>query len=157
MTNTNFFVNKDNLTVVIDSVFDAPKEKVFNAFIDPASVKNWWGPASLSITIEQMDVKEGGKWRIIHKDSGGKEFGFNGVFKKIDKPNRIVRTFNFEGIPGNHELIETASFDSINGQTRITATSKYQNIEDLEGMVNSGMESGSRESFERLAKLVEKS
>jgi uncharacterized protein YndB with AHSA1/START domain len=158
MPETKFKVNKEELTVEMERTFKAPRESVFRAFLDPDSVKNWWGPEALDMTIDKMDVKPGGKWRFIHKDPSGNTFAFNGEYKNIEGPDKITQTFNYEGLPGNHELVETVRFEEEeDGHTKVTSTSSYKSIEDLEGMVASGMESGAKESWERLAKLVEKS
>ena len=156
MSKTNFIIKKDELKVVMERTFNAPREVLFNAFIDPGVITNWWGPAILEITIDKLEPKEGGAWRFLHKDSAGNEFAFNGVFKKIAKPGLITQTFNFEGIPGDHELLQTATFEENGGKTKVISTSVYKNIQDLEGMVASGMESGAKEGWERLAGLVER-
>lgn len=157
MPETKFNIDKETLTVEMERTFKAPRESVFKAFTDPDSVKNWWGPEALDMTIDKMDVREGGKWRFIHKDPSGNTFAFNGEYKNIEGPNKITQTFNYEGIPGNHELVETVKFEEIEGNTKVTSVSSYKNIDDLEGMVESGMESGAKESWERLAKLLEQS
>lgn len=157
MSKTTFNINRENLTVEMERTFNAPREKVFNAFIDPKAISSWWGPRSLKITIDKIEPVEGGSWRFIHKDASGNEFAFNGKYKEINKPCQIVQTLNFEGIPGNHELVETAKFEDIEGKTRVRTVSEYQNIADLEGMVGSGMEAGATEGWDRLAELVEQS
>ena len=155
MSKTTFNVNRENLTVEMERTFNAPREKVFNAFIDPKAISSWWGPRSLKITIDKMEPVEGGSWRFIHKDASGNEFAFNGIYKEINKPCQIVQTLNFEGIPETHELVETAKFEAIEGKTRVRTISEYQNIADLEGMVSSGMEAGATEGWDRLAELIE--
>lgn len=102
-----------------------------------------------------MDVRVGGVWRYVCRDSSGNEYAFHGVYKKIDPPKLISCTFNFEGIPGDHELSQTAIFEDLGGKTRVTSTATYANVEDLDGMVASGMESGAIETWDRLAELVE--
>ncbi len=157
MTKTIFTINREEKTVVMERVFDAPRELVWSAFTDPQSIPRWWGPKNLSTIVEKMDVKPGGAWRYIHRDSEGNEYAFNGMYKEIDPLKLISRTFNFEGIPGDHELLETVTFEEADGKTKIISTAHYANLEDLDGMVNSGMEKGATESWERLAELVEKS
>jgi uncharacterized protein YndB with AHSA1/START domain len=66
----------------------------------------------------------------------------------------MVYTFEFEGMPG-HIILETLAFEESNGKTTLTATALFQNIEDRDGMLNSGMESGAAESWNRLADLLE--
>ena len=157
MAKTTFTTKREELKVVIERVFDAPRELVWKAFNDPDSIPHWWGPKSTTTTVEKMDVRPGGVWRYVQHDPDGSEYAFNGVYREIDPPNLVSRTFNFEGIPGDHELIETATFEDFEeGKTKVTAVAVYANVEDLDGMVNSGMEGGATESWERLAELVEK-
>jgi len=156
LAKTTFTTKREELKVIIERVFDAPRELVWKAFNDPDSIPHWWGPKSVTTTVEKMDVRPGGAWRYVQRDPDGSEYAFNGVYREIDPPNLISRTFTFEGMPG-HELIETATFEDFEeGKTKVTATVVYADVEDLDGMVNSGMETGATESWERLAELVEK-
>jgi uncharacterized protein YndB with AHSA1/START domain len=156
MPKTRFTVKRDELKVVLDRVFDAPRERVWKAIMDPKLVPRWWGPRNQTTTVDKMDVKVGGAWRYVGRDEAGNEFAFHGVYREIDPPKRISDTFNFEGIPPGHELVETMTLEDMGTRTKMTTVSRYANIEDLDGMVASGMESGAVESWERLAELVEK-
>jgi uncharacterized protein YndB with AHSA1/START domain len=100
-----------------------------------------------------MEVREGGRWRFVQLEPDGQEFGFHGVFHAIVAPERIVQTFEFEGVPG-HVLLETATFEEHDGKTMLTAQSVFQSVEDRDGMVQSGMEQGAVETMDRLAELL---
>ncbi len=156
MPGATFTTERDKLRVVMERVFDAPREAVFRAFIDPHAIPRWWGLRSQTTTVDRMDVKEGGAWRFVCRDESGNEYAFHGVFKKVDRPKLLSLTFNFEGLAGDHELLETVMFEDLSGKTRVTSTAVYANLEDLDGMVGSGMESGAIESWDRLAELVER-
>jgi uncharacterized protein YndB with AHSA1/START domain len=137
--------------------FDAPRQLLFRAYTDPDQIQKWWGPSYLTTTVDQMDVRVGGAWRFIQRDSEGNEYAFSGVYQEIVEPERLVYTFEFEGLPEpGHYLTEAITLAELpDGKTRLSSISMYQTIEDLEGMVASGMESGAVESTERLAALVE--
>lgn len=140
----------------MERVFDAPKELVWKIISDPKLIPQWWGPAQFETLVDKMDFRVGGEWRFVHKGNG-QEFGFHGVYKQIEASGKIVDTFNYEGIPEGHEMVETMVLEDLgNGTTKATQTSVFQNIQDLEGMAGSGMEGGAVETWERLAKLVEK-
>lgn len=156
MSKTSFVIKRDELKVVMERTFDAPLEAVFKAFIDPQAIPKWWGLRAQTTTVDKMDVRVGGAWRYVCRDSRGNEYAFHGVYKKIDPPRLVSCTFNFEGIPGNHELLQTAIFEDLGGKTKVTSTATYASVEDLDGMVASGMESGAIETWDRLAELVEK-
>ena len=154
MADTSFTVQKDKLEVTTARVFKASAARLFKAHTDGKDIPQWWGPSGLKTVVDKLDPKVGGVWRFVQTDPGGKEYGFNGVFKEIDQPNKIVQTFEYEGMPG-HVLIQTVTFEEQADGTKVTSTAKFDNIEDLEGMVAMDMESGEREGFERLDKLTQ--
>jgi uncharacterized protein YndB with AHSA1/START domain len=156
MQKTHFTVKREELKVILDRVFDAPREAVWKVLTDPKSIPKWWGPRNMTTTVDKMDVRAGGAWRYINRDDAGNEYVFHGVYREIDPPKRISDTFNFEGIPPGHELVESLTLEDLDGRTKMTTVSRYANVEDLDGMVASGMESGAVDSWERLAELVEK-
>jgi uncharacterized protein YndB with AHSA1/START domain len=155
MAETIFTIKREERQVVMERVFDAPRETVWKAMTDPDSIKQWWGPRYLTTTIDKMDVKPGGVWRFIHHDPEGREYAFNGTYREIVPPERLSLTFEFEGVPG-HIILQTLILDEQEGKTKLTSIADYEGIEDLEGMVNAGMEAGARESWDRLAELIEK-
>jgi uncharacterized protein YndB with AHSA1/START domain len=150
----NLKVDTANRVVVITRVFDAPRELVFKVLTDPKLLPQWWGPRALTTKVEAMEVRLGGAWRYVQHDADGHEFGFHGVYREIVPPKRLVYTFEFEGMPG-HEIVETVTLEDLAGKTKMTSHDVYQSVEDLEGMVKSGMETGVRESFERFSELLE--
>lgn len=138
--------------VVMERVFDAPAERVFKAYTDPNIIPKWWGPRRYKTSVDKMDVRPGGIWRYICRGSEGEEYGFNGVYREIVAPKRLVSTFEFEGMPG-HGSVLTATFEEHAGKTKLRATALYQNREDRDGDLKSGMEEGAAESWDRLAVL----
>lgn len=139
--------------IVMTRVFDAPRELVFKAYTDPKQIPHWWGPRSLTTTVDKMDVRPGGSWRFIQRDADGNEYAFHGVYHEIVAPERIVSTFEFEGMPG-HVALDTLTLEEIDGRTKLTTRSVFQTIEDRDGMVQSGMEQGASESMDRLEELL---
>src|SRR6266498_2296996 len=138
--------------------FDAPRELVFKAFTDPALYVQWFGPRYLTTTLDIFEPKSGGRWRAIQKDKDGNEFGFHGVNHEVLAPERIISTFEFEGLPeAGHVVLETTKFEPLpGGRTRLTSQSVFQSVEDRDGMLRSGMESGAAESYERLDEVLAK-
>jgi uncharacterized protein YndB with AHSA1/START domain len=139
--------------IVSERVFDAPRERVFAAYTDPQLIPRWWGPRGTTTIVDQMDVRPGGAWRFVSRDSNGSETGFRGTYRDVTPPERIVQTFEWEGMPG-HVLVETATFEDLGGRTKVTATSLFHTPEERDGMLASGMESGLTESHHRLAELL---
>lgn len=138
--------------------FDAPRDLVFKAFTDPKLLTKWMGPRELTTRIDKFEPGSGGKWRFVHADSKGNEFGFHGVVHEEAAPERIIRTFEFEGLPERgHVVLETALFEELPGKrTKLTIQSVFRSVEDRDGMVQSGMERGVVDSHERLDELIGK-
>ena len=134
--------------IVITREFDAPRALVFRALTDPELIPQWWGPARYATTVDALDARPGGAWRFVQKGPDG-EYGFRGVFKEIVPPQRVVMTFEWEGLPG-HISVNTLVLEERDGRTFMTSTSTFDSREDRDGMVESGMESGARESYDRL-------
>ncbi len=156
MSKNNLQIDKENKVTTMERVFDAPRELVYKAHTEAELVAKWWGPNKYETIVDIYDVRVGGKWRMLHKSKvSGKqdEHGFHGEFKELDPPNKITWTFEWEGMPG-HVIVETMELFNEDGKTRIKTTSHYDSIEDLEGMVQSGMEQGATESWDRLETLV---
>ena len=144
-----------DLEIVQERVFDAPRELVYKAINDPILIPRWWGPSYLTTTVEKMDVRPGGSWRFVQRAPDGGEHGFHGEYQEVVPLERIVLTFNYEGIPGDHEAVVTTVFTDEGGKTRMTSSMRFKTKDDRDGMVQSGMESGARESDDRLAALLE--
>jgi uncharacterized protein YndB with AHSA1/START domain len=153
MSETIFLVPDGKQEVVITRTFDAPRELVFRAFTDPKLVPEWWGPRDQDTVVDKMDVRPGGQWRFVSREADGDEYGFHGVYHDVTPHDRLVYTFEYEGVPG-HCLLETVTFEDAEGGTLVTDRAVYQTLEDRDGMVAAGMESGARQSMDRLAELL---
>lgn len=86
--------------IIVTREFDAPRELVFRAHTDPELLAQRLGPRDLTMTVDQYDVRDGGRWRYVSTDAAGNEYGFHGVFHGTPSPDGIVQTFEFEGVPG---------------------------------------------------------
>lgn len=152
MSKTNFEVDKDKLEVRITRVFAATPERLWQAYTQADQIKQWW----LNTTIDTLDVRVGGAWRFVdHGQDGTEEHGFRGEFTEVDEPHKLARTFEYEPWAG-HVMTESVTLEpQADGKTLVTIVSKYDTIDDLEGMVKSGMEKGATAGIDRLAKLVE--
>ena len=144
--------------IFVTGEFDAPRELVFKAFTDPKLIIRWLGPRELTMRLEKFELKNGGSYRYIHTDPKGNEYGFHGVVHDVTAPERIIQTFEFEGLPEKgHVVLQTTRFDALPGdRTRITGQSVFQSVADRDGMIRSGMERGINDSYERLDELFAK-
>ena len=132
--------------------FDAPREIVFRAMTDPTLLPKWWGPRRYKTVVDTMDVRPGGKWRMRNIGADG-EHAFRGEFREVTPPERVVWTFEYEPLPG-HISVETMTLTEREGRTLLTVHDVFSSKEDLDGMLQSGMESGMAESYDRLDELI---
>jgi uncharacterized protein YndB with AHSA1/START domain len=154
-------MSKSDLTITrvtdtelrITREFDAPRELVFKAMTDPALVARWWGPRKYRTVVDTLDARPGGKWRMRNIGADGVEHAFRGEFREFVPSERIVWTFEYEPLPG-HISVETMTLTERDGRTLLTVRDVFSSKEDLNGMVDSGMESGARESYERLDEVL---
>lgn len=139
--------------ILVTRVFHAPRSLVFRAHTDPALIPLWWGQRSATTVVTQMDVRPGGAWRFVQRAPDGSEYGFRGEFREIAAPERIVQTFEFEGMAG-HIVLQNLTFTEQDGKTTLTTHEVYASMEDRDGMLASGMEGGMNETYERLDELI---
>lgn len=153
MAKTQIIAEPGMPQIVITREFDAPRELLFRAHTDPELFAQWLGPRRLTMTVERLDARDGGRWRYTHRDAEGNEYGFHGVYHGTPSPDGIVQTFEFEGAPG-HVALQTLLFEERGGRTLLRQSAVFQSVEDRDGMVESGMETGVNEGMERLEELV---
>jgi len=133
--------------------FDASRELVYKAHVDPKLYIQWLGPHGYEMILEEFEPVSGGKYRYIHKDKDGNEYGFHGTFHEMSIDN-MVQTFEFEGYPG-HVSLDTMILEELPGnRTKATIHSVFQSVSDRDGIIQNGMETGVREGYERLDDIL---
>ncbi|HEY9226525.1 MAG TPA: SRPBCC family protein [Gemmatimonadaceae bacterium] len=138
----------------VERIFDAPRERVWRAVTDPALVAQWWGRGN-KLVVEKMDFQRGGHWRFVEHSPDGTH-GFEGRYREIVPQERVVQTFEWDGMPG-YVIIETAVFEDLgDGRTKLVNTSQFYSTEERDGMLNSGMEGGMADSYAALDRLLER-
>lgn len=139
--------------ITIVREFDAPVAAVWRAHVEPELVRRWLGPNGYETRIDAFDIRRGGHYRYVQL-ADGEEYAFNGVVHAADEHRRIVQTFEYEGFPDVVSL-DTTRFESLEGgRTRLTGTSVFPSVEARDGMLQSGMETGVREGYERLDAIL---
>jgi uncharacterized protein YndB with AHSA1/START domain len=140
--------------VRIERIFNAPRDRVWKAMTDPNLVAQWWGRGN-KLVVEKLELERGGHWRFVeHSDHG--VHGFEGRFAEVTPPERVVQTFEWDGMPG-HVALETMTLEDIgDGRTRLVTISLFLTAEDRDGMLQSGMEGGLNESYAALDRLLAK-
>lgn len=139
--------------VDISREIDAPRDLVHRAYTDPELLAQWMGPRELTMNVDQWEIRDGGAWRYVQTDKDGNEYAFHGVFHGPQTPDQMIQTFEFEGVPG-HVSFSELRLEERDGKTLAKTHVVFMSLEDRDGMVASGMESGINEGYERLDELV---
>lgn len=133
--------------------FDAPPSAVFRAHTDPDLIVRWLGPHGMEMELIEFDARTGGGYHYVHRDERG-EYRFRGVYHTVSE-ERIVQTFEYEGAPGEVTL-DSMTLTDLGGRTRMVSHSVYPSVEARDAAVESGMNKGIQQSYERLDTLLEK-
>src|SRR5690625_1082151 len=150
---TEIYADPNLPTVRISREFDATPDKVFRAWTEPELFAQWIGPRGIGMRIEKYDARTGGSYRYVHSDDDG-EYGFYGSFHEVRTNERIVQTFTFDGMPDGVSL-STITFEDLgDGRTRLVPVDLLESMEARDGMLDSGMEVGVREGYEKLDELL---
>jgi uncharacterized protein YndB with AHSA1/START domain len=140
--------------LVITRVFNAPRRLVFEALTKPEHVKRWYGPRRMTIMVCEIDLRPSGRWRYVVRDPEGNEHAFSGEYREIVPPERIVSTEGYEAMPG-HDYVVTVTLAEKDGKTTLRSHLLYQSVEDRDGHLQSGMEPGMNETFDRLSEHLQ--
>jgi uncharacterized protein YndB with AHSA1/START domain len=138
--------------ITLTRVFAAPRSLVFDAFTKPELLKLWFGPRGWSLVVCEVDLKVGGAWRFVLRSPEGRDMGMRGVYRELQPPSRSVHTETFDDFPG--ESIVTTVLVEDRGKTTLTATVLYPSQQVRDAVVESGMEHGAAESYDKLAELL---
>jgi uncharacterized protein YndB with AHSA1/START domain len=156
MAETNIIAEPGKQEIIITREFDAPRDLVFKACTDPELVAQWWGPRGTTTTVEKMDARSGGTWRVVQRDAEGNMFAIHGVFHDVTPPERVVGTNEYEGMPG-HIVLETETFEDLgNGRTKMTDHLVFQTVEDRDAMLQPGMKEEMTSTTELLAEVLQR-
>lgn len=150
MSDVQITVVPGQTLVVIERGFDAPLDMVVQAHLEPELLIQWLGPYGTETIIELMEVRDGGRWRYIHRDADG-DFVFHGVFHGTPSATGIVQTFQYEGaLPS----LQAVTFEEREGRTIVRTTAAYLSVAERDAMVEAGMSQGVNEGYSRLDELL---
>lgn len=137
----------------IERTFAASRELLWEAFTDPVLMAEWLGPHKQTMTVEELDVRPGGSYQYTsHSDFG--EFVFFGEFREVEEPELLVATFEWKG-SGYPASIDHSEFQELDGgHTKLVTTSTFESRELRDGMLQSGMERGVNDGYDKLDRIV---
>ena len=143
--------------ILITREFDAPKHLVYKAWTTPELVKRWWSANRGEMTIGEIDLRVGGRWRyVMVTTEGGFEVGFHGEYREIVPNERIVSTEVYEGIPDaeEHAALDTLTLTEVDGRTTLTILVEHPTKEGRDAHINSGMEGGMQDAMDLLEQVA---
>ncbi|HEU4703231.1 MAG TPA: SRPBCC family protein [Conexibacter sp.] len=141
--------------ILIEREFDAPKELVWKAFTTPELVRRWWHARRGEMTVVEIDLRVGGRWRYaMITTEGGFEVAFHGEYREIVPHERIVSTEAYEGAPGAGPAVNTATLQERDGRTTLTILVQHANKADRDAHVESGMEDGLQDALDLLEQIA---
>lgn len=155
MTNrAKITVEPNNLSVKIERIFDAPRDKVFLAMTQKDKLERWWTGPGYSTRVVHLDVREGGSWRFI-QSGNGREYGFHGSFHMVS-PEITIQTFEYDGLDerGHVSLQKIELIDTGDGKTQLVSTSVFLSVADRDEMIRNGMEEGLQQSYSKLDEIL---
>ena len=139
--------------ILITRTFEAPRHLVYKAYTTPELIKRWWGGDRGEVTLTEVDLRVGGRWRYVMTANGGYEVGFHGKYREIVPNERLVYTETFEGMP-EAEGLNIVTFDEEDGRTVLKNVAEYPSKEIRDTVINSGMEGGMQESMDHLEQVA---
>jgi uncharacterized protein YndB with AHSA1/START domain len=141
--------------ILITREFAAPKHLVYKAWTTPELVKRWWAGSKGKVTLAEIDLRVGGKWRYVMVMEKGGEVGFHGEYKEIVANDRIVMTEVYEGAPGDGPApLNIVTFAETDGRTTLTLLAQCGSKTLRDIIINSGMESGMQKAWDRLEQVA---
>jgi uncharacterized protein YndB with AHSA1/START domain len=140
--------------ILITREFDAPKHLVYKAWTTPELVKRWWSGHQGEVTIAEIDLRVGGRWRYVMVAAGGFEVAFHGEYREIVLNERIVTTQVYEAMSEGEPALNIVTFTEVDGRTILTLLAQLASKEDRDMVINSGMEVGMQEQMDVLEQIA---
>jgi uncharacterized protein YndB with AHSA1/START domain len=140
--------------VLVTRVFDAPRSLVWDCHTKPELLQRWLlGPEGWSMAVCEVDLRVGGKYHYRWRnDADGSEFGFNGVYREIEAPRRIVNTERPDGAEG--EALNTLVLTEAGGKTTLSLTMMFASKDARDAAVATGMTDGMEQSYQRIDQIA---
>jgi uncharacterized protein YndB with AHSA1/START domain len=133
---------------VTSRVIDAPRERVFRAFSDPAHLARWWGPKGFTSTFHEFDLRPGGAWRFVMHGPDGVDYPNESVFVEVVPPERIVFEHN-----SDHHFQMTITFAAQGAETVVGWRQVFDNAAERERIARFVIEAN-EQNLDRLAAEV---
>lgn len=152
-TNPKTVTKVEGNSFIVERLFEAPRELVWEVWTTPEHVAKWWGHGGVPLHACEIDLRVGGTYRYVQKGPDGTEYPFTGTYREVVRPERLNYTMVFDIAPYNEQpSLVFDSFESLaDGRTKLTMRTEYESVEALQGWVSSGAEQGAIASMDRFA------
>jgi uncharacterized protein YndB with AHSA1/START domain len=142
-------------TIIVERMFDAPRDKVFAAMTQKDKLERWWIGPGLTNQVVHLDVRDGGSWQFVQTNEAGDEFHFHGSYHMVS-PELTIQTFEFDGLGerGHVSLEKMELIEVGDNKTKLLSTSTFFSLADRDGMVASGMEEGMQQTYNKLDEVL---
>ena len=145
--------------ILIKREFDAPRHLVYSAYTTPDLVRRWWHAKRGEVTLVEIDLRVGGRWRYVMVTPDGTEVGFHGEYREIVSNERIVSTEVYEGLPegvseDDAATLNTATFSERDGRTTLTILVQAKDKVSRDAIIASGMEDGLNDALRLLEEVA---
>ena len=145
--------------ILITREFGAPRHLVFKAWTTPELVKRWWAGKQGEMTVAEIDLRVGGRYRFVLVAGGQYEVGFHGEYREIVPNERIVNTEVFEGLPDPevaeaNAAVNVVDFEDAGERTTLKLLVQCGTQETRDAILSSGMEEGMQQQYDALEALV---
>jgi uncharacterized protein YndB with AHSA1/START domain len=145
--------------ILIKRDFDAPRHLVYEAYTTPELVKRWWHAKRGEVTLVEIDLRVGGRWRYVMIARDGTEVGFHGEYQEVVPNERLVSTEVYEGLPegvseADAATLNTTTFTEAEGRTTLTILVQAKSKIARDAIIESGMEDGLQDAFDLLEQTV---
>jgi uncharacterized protein YndB with AHSA1/START domain len=139
--------------ILITREFAAPRHLVYQAWTTPDLIKRWWAGKKGEVTVADVDLRVGGRWRFVMVTNGAFEVAFHGEYREIVPNERIVTTEVYEAVPGDG-VLNIVTFTEKEGRTTLELLAECPSKEIRDMIIDSGMESGMQEGWDLLEQIA---
>jgi len=141
-----------NRTLTIKKTFNAPVKLVWEAWIKPDHIVEWWAPKGMKLTVIQHDFKVGGKWKFVMPMPDGNEFTSEGQYLEIVEFKKIITTADFKPMTQGVEL--QVFFEEDGDKTDFTFSVVHPTEDYCKQQEKMGFYNGWGSAFDRLEILL---
>lgn len=140
-------------TILIRREFDAPRRRVWEAWTTPELVRRWWHANRGEMTVAEIDLRVGGRWRYAMVTPDGLEVAFHGEYREVVPYERLVSTEIYEAVP-DAEALDTLTLTEVDGRTTAELLVRHASKAHRDAHVESGMEDGLQDALDLLERVA---